>query len=192
MVPAADALLVTQSVATAGLLVVTLAYVVYTARLAGHAKTSASSAERSAIAAERSTAAAERAATAAERGLLLQLMPLVFGHKVQRTGGGRTEVTMFGFGSFPAFQVMVVVRQDDREGSAGPIDHHDPSLVRSPLDLTPGFQIRENSPYSVEVTYYDAMGTGYRTTRQSLLGGHSLTRIERYDDEADDWVLLVG
>lgn len=189
---AADALLVTQSVATAGLLIVTLAYVVYTAKLAGHAKKSASSSEKSAIAAEQSTAAAERAANAAERGLLLQVMPLVFGHRVQRTGGGRSEVTLFGFGNFPAFQVLVVVRQDNGEGTAGPIDHHDPSRERSPLDLTPGFQIDEASPYSVEVTYYDAMGTGYRTTRQSLLGGQSLTRIERYDDELGEWVLLVS
>lgn len=181
----------TQSIATVGLLAVTLIYVVYTARLAGHAKSSASSSEKSAVAAEASTAAAERAAIAAERGLLLQVMPLVFGHDVRVKGNGRSEVTLFGFGNFPAFQVVVVVRQGVHAGGAV-IDHHDPSRQGSPLELTPGFVIDDTSPYSVDVTYYDAMGTAYRTTRESLQSGQSLTRIDRHDDEIDDWVILVS
>ena len=95
-----------QAVGTVVLVLVTLTYVIYTARLSEHAKRSATSAEKAASAAEHSASSAERAAETAERGLLLQVMPLVFGHEARVTGGGRSDVTLFGVGRFPAFTLQ--------------------------------------------------------------------------------------
>lgn len=121
-----------QAVGTVVLVLVTLTYVIYTARLSEHAKRSATSAEKAASAAEHSASSAERAAETAERGLLLQVMPLVFGHEARVTGGGRSDVTLFGVGRFPTFTLQVIVRQNDHEGVAGPIAYHDP-LPRSKI-----------------------------------------------------------
>lgn len=174
-----------QAVGTIALVVVTTVYVVYTANLAGHAKKSARSAQQSAQ-------AAEKAATTAERGLLLQMMPLVFGHEVKKTGSGRNEVTLFSVGEAPAFNLMIVVRQDGREGDAGPLSFHDPARGTRQIDLLAKFQLVESpNPYEVEVSYYDALGNGYRTRRKSLLGGQSLTLVDRFDDETREWVPLV-
>lgn len=173
-----------QAVGTIVLVLVTIVYVAYTAILSGHAKKSATSAEESAR-------AAERAATIAERGLLLQTMPLVFGHKVEMTGSGRWQVTLFSRGGAPAFNVLAVARQGDVEGDTGVLSDHDPDDGPRELDLSQGFGLNDIDPYEVEVTYYDAIGHGYRTRRMSLLGGQSETHVDRYDDEAEEWVPLI-
>ena len=163
-------------------------YAYLTKRIASEAKNAAESAAYSARATERS-------ALTAERGLILQAMPLVFGHKVKvkAAGGehGRTEVTLFGFGQMPAFQVCVDVRQDDNKGYAGPLDHHDPTRGPRSIDLDAAFQLVDyDHPYDVEVTYQDALGTWYRTIRRSMRGGQSLSSVERLGND-DKWEMLV-
>jgi hypothetical protein len=95
---------------------------------------------------------------------------------------------------------VAVVRQKDpaaadgepNEGSAGPLDHHDPTRGSRSIDLSSGFRLVEHEhPYDVEITYQDALGAWYRTTRRSLLAGQSLLRVERQTD-SDEWEILVG
>jgi hypothetical protein len=94
-------------------------------------------------------------------------MPLVFGHKVERTGSSRWQVTLFSTGSAAAFNVLCVARQSDAagqvvEGDTGVLSFHDP-----------------------------AIGNGYRTRRLSLLSGQSQTFVDRWDDDGKVWVPLV-
>ena len=60
-----------QAVGTIALVLITIGYVIYTAILSRHASSSAQSAKES--------------AAATERGVLLQVMPLVFGYEVRYT-----------------------------------------------------------------------------------------------------------
>lgn len=173
-----------QALGTIVLVVVTGVYVVFTWKLAGHA-------DRSAASAETSAEAAERAASAAERGVLLRVMPLVFGHQARMTGGGRCEVSLLSVNDVAAFNVVVVVRQDGQEGDAGPLSFLDPSHPPPPIDLKPGFAISTGSQHEVVVSYYDALGNGYRTRRSSLVGTQSLSRVERWDETTKEWIPLV-
>lgn len=167
-----------QAVGTIVLVLVTIAYAVITGILSSHANRSATSAEKS--------------TRAAERGLLLQMMPLVFGRRVQKTGSGRTDVTLYATGDTPAFNLKIVVRQDGREGHSQPLSSYDPAEGPRQIDLSSGFAlVNYPHPYEVEVTYYDALGNGYRTRWTSLLGGESATHVDRWDEGTKEWVPLV-
>jgi hypothetical protein len=178
-----------QAYGTIALVLVTAVYVALTGKLA-------KSARESADASRESAKFAERSAHSAERSLLLQIMPLIFGHEVRRVGGVetglRTQVLLFSSGDSPAFNLVVTVRQDSSEGTAPPLSHITPGRDREwQIELDPPFEISRGQPYTVEVTYLDALGNGYRTQRDSLLRGESHTRIDRWDESQSTWVSLL-
>lgn len=175
------------------LVLITGYYAWATYHISGSANESAEAARDSAEAAKESAFSSVRSAEAAERGLLAQIMPLVFGHQVRNMGQSPAEVRLFGFGNLPAFGVTAEILQasSDEPGKVGPLDHVKTNPEGEPFRIKPdGFTIEEDQPYRVVVTYYDAMGTGYRTTRHSLLGGQSLNNIERQSEDGE-WADLV-
>ena len=166
-----------QAVGTIALVLITIGYVIYTAILSSHASSSAQSAKES--------------AAATERGVLLQVMPLVFGYEVRNTGGGKTEVVLFAIGDSPAFNVVVEVLQGANRGRAGPMALFDPGMLPQNVDLSSGFDFMPLLQYVVEVSYYDALGNGYRTRRTSFITGQSETHVDRFEEDRSEWVQLV-
>ncbi len=182
-----------QAIATVVLVLVT---VVYTLRTHGMAK----AAKKQSESALRAAQASEQAALSAEHGLILKSMPILFGHRVRNTRASdvAASVILFGFGQ-PAFAVMVTVTQENNhDGELGPVDHvmPNPDGEQYKLLQSPDFSLIDEQPYTVEVSYYDAFGIGYRTQRRSMVGGQSLSNIERKvpDSNGDlprEWQSLV-
>lgn len=176
---------------TVGLVGITAVYVWLTWRVVNSAESSALTAERSAVASEQAAAtsalsakASERSAEVAEQSLRLQVMPLLIGDQALMSGG-KTTIRIRGRGD--AFTVVATVRQGDEAGSSGVVAYVDPTTTQS-LTIDPGFVVDHTRHYVVEVEYTDAFGRGYRTTRESLLEGQSIVRIECY--EAGVWTSL--
>jgi hypothetical protein len=186
-----------QAYGTVALVVVTSVYVVLTWLIASRAREAAEASNISAIAARDTAEIARKSAETGERSLLLQMMPLVFGaevktHRADKSSESLTEAILYGTGFAPAFNLEITVEQGEHVGSTGPISHYDP--VRDglrPIEV-PAFELAKGEPYSVVVTYYDALGNGYRTLRNSLLGGQSLTTVERFDESTGEFIPLVG
>jgi hypothetical protein len=93
--------------------------------------------------------------------------------------------------SAPAFRVIAQVRQEGHEWTSELrtyMQAPDEGSLAIDIDVSslPNF----DQPYDVELTYYDAIGTGYRTLRVGYINGQDF-RLQEWDDDAKDWTDLV-
>ena len=69
----------------------------------------------------------------------------------------------------------------------GKASAYDVAIAGAEFEHVPNF----DQPYNVELTYYDAIGTGYRTQRIGYLMGTSDFKLEEWNDDRKEWVTLV-
>lgn len=164
---------------TVALVLVTIVYVIVTGRLAGHARSSAESADQS--------------AKAARRALQLSAMPIYHGRRAVPWTPTMIRVWVTPLTDAPAFRAQAVVSQDGASWESGlekfltfPGDEE--QLV---IDIDVATQPNFDQPYNVVMTYYDAIGTAYRTHRIGYLEGVSDFMLEEWDNAESAWVQLV-
>lgn len=117
-------------------------------------------------------------------------MPIMLGYQLE-AHGGENSVEIFNVSTMPALNLMVDVHDmNTRLGGTGPRAIF-PGQARERRSVG-AFMLPPGIAYEVVITYYDVIGSGYRTRRASWLAGQSTTTIEVHDFRTGETKSLVA
>ena len=133
---------------------------------------------------------AEASANAARRVLQLSAMPILHGRSARGHPPARIHVQVTQLGRSSAFRLQAVVRQGQKEWPSGlfntfQVPEGQERQLGINVDSFPDF----NQPYDVELTYSDATGTYYRSTRTGYINSADF-KLEELNADGD-WEQLV-